>query len=46
MKINDDFPSWIKTLTESEKESLEHKDRRSDQITVKKQTEETNEPAV
>lgn len=40
MKTNDDVPHWLKTITESEKESLEAKDRRSDAVKPKKEAEE------
>lgn len=40
IKIVDDLLNWIVNLTEWERESLEKKDRRSDAVKPKKETEE------
>lgn len=40
MKTNDDLPHWMTKLTESEKESLEAKDKRSDMGKVAPTTKE------
>lgn len=42
MKLNDDFPKWVTTLTDKERKELEKKDRRSDAVKPKKETEDIN----